>query len=240
MRLNLARALPRSAANGPGERFVLWVQGCPLACPGCWNPDTWAFKRRDLRSVEEVASTILTTEGIEGVTFTGGEPFAQARALAALAERVRAAGLSVFVFTGYDLSELTREEHRALLALTDVVVTGRYIEAERAEGLVWRGSTNQRVHFLSARYSPTDMEGVAEVELHIHSDGGLTVTGFPDAELLTLTLGPRSPLPSQVSHPKLPDAQASPPASQPSQPTQSHPQCTHAPSSTRSTSTTTS
>ena len=53
MRLTLARTLPRSAANGPGERFVLWVQGCPLACPGCWNPDTWAFERRDLRSVEE-------------------------------------------------------------------------------------------------------------------------------------------------------------------------------------------
>ena len=73
MRLNLARTLPRSAANGPGERFVLWVQGCPLACPGCWNPDTWAFERRDLRSVEDLAAVILATEGIEGVTFTGGE-----------------------------------------------------------------------------------------------------------------------------------------------------------------------
>ena len=47
MRLNLARTLPRSAANGPGERFVLWVQGCPLACPGCWNPDTWAFEHAE-------------------------------------------------------------------------------------------------------------------------------------------------------------------------------------------------
>ncbi len=184
MRLNLARTIPRSAANGPGERFVLWVQGCPLACPGCWNPDTWDFERRDLRSVDDLAACIIATEGIEGVTFTGGEPFAQARALTLLAERVRAAGLSVFVFTGYDLAELTRPDHLALLAVADVVVAGRYVEAERATGLVWRGSSNQRVHFLSARYDPIDMEEPGEVEFHLEKDGTLTVTGFPPAEML--------------------------------------------------------
>lgn len=183
-RINIARTISRSVANGPGERFVLWVQGCPLACPGCWNPDTWAFERRDLRSVEELAAVILATEGIEGVTFTGGEPFAQARALTALAARVRAAGLSVFVFTGYDLDELTRPEHLALLAVTDVVVGGRYVEAERATGLAWRGSANQRVHFLSDRYGPADMAEVAEVEFHVDKDGTLTVTGFPAEEML--------------------------------------------------------
>lgn len=189
MRLNLARTLPRSAANGPGERFVLWVQGCPLACPGCWNPDTWTFERRDLRSVEELAAVILATEGIEGVTFTGGEPFAQARALTKLAERVRSVGLSVFVFTGYNIGELTRPEHLALLAVTDVVVAGRYIEAKRTTGLAWRGSVNQQVHFLSDRYGPTDMENVAEVEFHIKKDGTLTVTGFPDTEVLPFPFG---------------------------------------------------
>ena len=179
MRLNLARTLTRSAVNGPGERFVLWVQGCPLACRGCWNPDTWAFTRRDLRSVDELAAIILATAGIEGVTFTGGEPFVQARALTALAERVRAAGLSVFVFTGYDVDELTRPEHLALLAVTDVLVAGRYIESQRAFSLAWRGSANQRVHFLSDRYGPAEMQEVAEVEFHLGADGTLTVTGFP-------------------------------------------------------------
>lgn len=181
MRLNLARTLPRSAANGPGERFVLWVRGCPLACPGCWNPDTWAFQRRDLRSVEDLAAVIVATEGIEG------EPFAQARALTALAARVRAAGLSVFVFTGYDLDELTRPEHLALLGVTDVVVGGRYVEAERATGLAWRGSANQRVHFLSDRHGPADMNEVvevAEVEFHVDKDGTLTETGFPAEDML--------------------------------------------------------
>ena len=184
MRVNLARTVQRSSANGPGERFVLWVQGCPLACPGCWNPDTWAFERRDLRSVEDLAAVILATQGIEGVTVTGGEPFAQARALTELAERVRAAGLSVFVFTGYDLDELTRPEHLALFAVTDVVVAGRYLEAERTFDLPWCGSGNQRVHFLTDRYNPADMTDAANVEFMISVDGTTVVTGFPPRELL--------------------------------------------------------
>lgn len=184
MRLNVSRTLARSAANGPGERFVIWVQGCPLACAGCWNPDTWTFERRNLHQVDSLAAEILAIAGIEGVTFTGGEPFAQARALAALARVVRAAGLSVFVFTGYDLAELTRPEHRALLALSDVAVTGRYVEAARTFDLPWRGSANQQVHFLSRRYGPADMLRAPGVEYHLGSDGALTVTGFPSSELL--------------------------------------------------------
>lgn len=185
MRVNLARTLSRSAVNGPGERFVLWVQGCPLACAGCWNPDTWAFKRRDLREVDELSATILTTESIEGVTFTGGEPFAQARALAEVGRQMRAADLSVFVFTGYELDELTRPEHRDLLALTDVLVAGRYVEAERAVGLPWRGSANQQVYFLTDRYSPADMFETGAAEFLLSADGTLTVTGFPVPGLLT-------------------------------------------------------
>jgi len=184
MRLNLARTLARSAANGPGERYVLWVQGCPLACPGCWNPDTWAFERRDVRAVEDVAASILATEGIEGVTFTGGEPFAQARALAELADGVRRAGLSVFVFTGYELDELSGEGHRALLDRTDVLVTGRYRADERADGLVWRGSANQRVWFLTDRYGPSAMEAAPAVEVYVGRDGSVVVTGFPVAKEL--------------------------------------------------------
>jgi anaerobic ribonucleoside-triphosphate reductase activating protein len=148
-------------------------------CPGCWNPDTWAFERRDLRLIEDVAASILEVEGIEGVTFTGGEPSAQARALTALAERVRVAGLSVFVFTGYELDELARPEHLALLAVTDVVVAGRYVQVERSTGLAWRGSANQRVHFLSDRYGPADLAKAAAVEFHLREDGTLIATGFP-------------------------------------------------------------
>ena len=182
MKLNIARTLHRSAANGPGERFVVWVQGCPLACPGCWNPDTWSFGRRVVRDVDELATEILSVEDIEGVTFTGGEPFAQARALAELARRVRHRGLSVFVFTGYDLAELTSDAAKQLLAVTDVLVAGRYARDQRTIASPWLGSANQRIHFLSDHYRPTDM--TAAVEVRIDRDGALTLTGFPDDEWL--------------------------------------------------------
>ena len=157
----------------------MWVQGCPLACHGCWNPEMWTFERRHMQAVDDLAATILATEGIEGVTVTGGEPFAQARALSVLAKRVRAAGISVFVFTGYNLNELARPEDRALLEETDILVSGRYVEDQCASGLPWRGSSNQKVHFLTDRYSPCDMQEVADIEFHLGADGGLLVTGFP-------------------------------------------------------------
>lgn len=182
MKLNVARALNRSAANGPGERFVVWVQGCPLACPGCWNPDTWSFERRVLRDVDELAAEILSVDGIEGVTFTGGEPFVQARALARLGRTVRNGGLSVFVFTGYDLNELSSNAARELLATSDVLVTGRYVMAERAFDVPWRGSSNQKVHFLTDRYSPTSMRDSPVLEIRINDQGTMSLTGFPDGK----------------------------------------------------------
>jgi hypothetical protein len=104
--------LPLSAINGPGERAVVWLQGCDLRCAGCWNPSSHIFDtghdRR--RPVEEVGAWILACPGIEGVTFSGGEPFQQAPELRQLCEyiRKRKPALSIGVFTGYTLGEVTR------------------------------------------------------------------------------------------------------------------------------------
>lgn len=184
-RVNVARWIPRSRVNGPGERFVVWAQGCGLACPGCWNPDTWDFAPRTLLDVEDLCARILGEQGIEGVTFTGGEPFAQARALAAVARRVRAAGLSVLIFTGHELGELRGRAARALLALADIVVSGRFVLAERDTTLALRGSRNQQVHFLTDRYDPSILDsGGASIELHLDADGAVHATGFPGDDLL--------------------------------------------------------
>jgi anaerobic ribonucleoside-triphosphate reductase activating protein len=134
--------------------------------------------------VDDLVATILETEGIDGVTFTGGEPFAQARALSEVARHLKKAGLSVFVFTGHELDDLSHFDQQRLLEMADVVVAGRYVEAERAAGLVWRGSSNQQVHFLTDRYGPHDMARAPVVEFHLASDGTMTVTGFPVEGLL--------------------------------------------------------
>ncbi|MFM7199195.1 MAG: 4Fe-4S single cluster domain-containing protein [Myxococcota bacterium] len=182
MNLNLARTLSRSAVNGPGERFVLWVQGCPLQCEGCWNPDTWAFTPRQSWSVEALEAEIISQPDLEGVTFTGGEPFAQAQALAALATRVRARGLSVVIFTGYTRAELTSRDAQKLLAQTDLLIAGRYDQTQPLDGRGWRGSSNQQVHFLTERYGPEVLMEATALEIHLYSDGALTLTGFPGQE----------------------------------------------------------
>src|SRR5688572_13333358 len=81
--------LPRSTVNGPGARAVVWLQGCGLRCPGCFNPATHSFDRDRDKTVEEVAERVLACEGIEGVTFSGGEPFQQAGDLRRLCEYIK-------------------------------------------------------------------------------------------------------------------------------------------------------
>lgn len=179
--LNVARWITRSRVNGPGERFVLWLQGCSLRCPGCWNPDTWSHAPRQVLPIDAVLAEV--PHDVEGITLTGGEPFEQDASLVALLDAARARGLSVMIFTGHELDELTREASRAVLARCDVLIAGRYDAARRSIGLGWRGSSNQEVHFLSARYEERDQPTGAEVEVHCAADGSLVVTGFPDAGL---------------------------------------------------------
>ena len=184
--LNVARWLERSAVNGPGERFVLWLQGCPLRCPGCWNPDTWDFAPRQILTAGDLVELVRAVSGIEGVTLTGGEPFAQAESLVPAVRELRRLGLSLMVFTGYEMAELSAPAARELLEMTDIVVAGRYREDEHTEVLAWRGSTNQEVLFLTDRYSESDLRRGAEmrVEAHIGLSGEVTLTGFPEIGLV--------------------------------------------------------
>lgn len=135
-------------------------------------------------SAADLVSSVLQTSGIEGVTLTGGEPFEQAFELTLVAASVREAGLSVMAYTGYELEELTAAAQRSLLRLCDIVVSGRYRQRERTLALGWRGSSNQRVHFLNERYGPASMPDGAECEVHIAADGSVSMTGFPPTALI--------------------------------------------------------
>lgn len=170
----------RSQANGPGERFVVWVQGCPIHCPGCWNRDTWDSAGGQDSSVAELLTEITAGDGLEGVTFTGGEPMAQAEALAELAIACRIRGLSVFIFTGYRQDQLKSPAQLKLWGLADIVVAGPYVQAQRSFEHAWVGSANQQVHFVTTRYSPADQQHAVRAEAHLDPDGTITWTGFPE------------------------------------------------------------
>jgi anaerobic ribonucleoside-triphosphate reductase activating protein len=170
--------VPHSRANGPGVRAVLWVQGCTLACAGCFNPATHARGGRPV-ATDALAERILALgDSIEGVTLSGGEPLQQRPAVADLLRRLRAATtLSTLVFTGYRWSEVTRmAEFPALRRDLDVLIAGRY-EQDRPRGRGLLGSGNQTVHLLSDRYRRADLDGVPAAEVLVGPDGAVTVTG---------------------------------------------------------------
>lgn len=179
--LGLGAFQKRSVVNGPGTRAVLWVQGCPLKCPGCINEEFWDERPRTVVTVTALADRILGISGIEGVTYTGGEPMAQAGALAMLSQRLHAAGLTVVCYTGYTLENLVERNEPGideLLSCVDILIDGPYVR-EQATNLRWRGSRNQRVHFLSQRYqhlAPAVAQEVAEVEM-VLGRNHLTTTG---------------------------------------------------------------
>jgi anaerobic ribonucleoside-triphosphate reductase activating protein len=178
--LKIAAYLPRSRANGPGLRSVVWVQGCPFRCPGCCNPDFLPFAGGRVVAVAEVAAWLLAEDATEGVSFSGGEPFAQAKPLAEVAERVRAAGKGVLVFTGFRAATLHRSANpgvRRLLAAADLLVAGPY-QRDNPSRHPLLASANQELAFLTDRYRAADF-GPRRLEFRIGADGAVTVTGLP-------------------------------------------------------------
>jgi anaerobic ribonucleoside-triphosphate reductase activating protein len=191
--LSVAQIVPVTQAEGPGQRFALWFQGCPLRCPGCCNPEMLPFAGgMSIHLAEVVAQLTIakTQHAIEGITLLGGEPFAHTIGAAALAEAAQEFDLSVMVFTGYHLQELLdqpdRNAHR-LLASTDILVDGPYDREQPETKRRWIGSANQRVHFLSKRYSADDprwrLPNTMEIRLQ---RGEVTVNGFPAPQAVGL------------------------------------------------------
>lgn len=184
--LSVAQMVPCTEAEGPGKRFALWFQGCPLRCPGCCNPEMLPFAGGTQRRLADVLDELRASQerhGIEGITFLGGEPLAHAAGAAALARQARQLGLSVMVFSGYTLAEARQLPDAAvqeLLALTDLLVDSPYIREQPEAKRRWIGSANQQIHFLTDRYRADDpcwqRPNTLEIRLR---DNEVTINGFP-------------------------------------------------------------
>jgi anaerobic ribonucleoside-triphosphate reductase activating protein len=181
--LNIMGYVDESAVNGPGCRAVIWVQGCLRECPGCFNPASWSFEANQLVTVESLVEKILSNDRNQGVTFSGGEPFWQAPALAKLARQVKAAGLSVMSFTGFTLEQLRSQFAPAgaqdLLAELDLLIDGAYVESlaiHSPDSLV--SSSNQRVHVFNPDFYDRLTWASDQIEIHILKNGDRIITGF--------------------------------------------------------------
>ena len=145
--LDLSSLVTDSIVDGPGIRTTVFCQGCPHRCPGCHNPDTWEFGCGTQMPVEEIFRIIRENPLCKGVTFSGGEPFAQAEGFAKLGKLLKQAGYEVAAYSGYTFEQLLSgtPEQKQLLSTIDILIDGPFLEAEKSLELSFRGSRNQRI-----------------------------------------------------------------------------------------------
>ncbi|WOD39461.1 4Fe-4S single cluster domain-containing protein [Nodosilinea sp. E11] len=181
--LNLLGYVNRSEVNGPGCRAVVWVQGCLRACPGCFNPASWSFEPNQIVSVDELVDRIVADPKNEGVTFSGGEPFWQAPALAQIAKQVKLAGLNTMSFSGFTLAQLQSSDAPPgaadLLAQLDILVDGPYLESLAIHDPSSPvSSRNQQVRVFNPDLRDRILWASDQLEVHIFKDGSRLVTGY--------------------------------------------------------------
>ncbi|MBI4450329.1 radical SAM protein [Candidatus Uhrbacteria bacterium] len=177
---------PATRAMGPGVRACLWVRGCPMRCAGCATPEFLAVGRPEHAvTVSEICDRIdraVERDSITGVSFSGGEPFAQAPALARIAEHARSRGLSTLSWSGFTRQHLEGPRalvgNRELLRQLDVLIDGPFVQ-RRANGDPLRGSSNQRIHLLTGRHRLEEF-AQADVEVRLERDGRIVTTGVMD------------------------------------------------------------
>ncbi|UNK72234.1 4Fe-4S single cluster domain-containing protein [Microbacterium sp. H1-D42] len=211
--LRWSRFLPATEAEGPGRRAALWVQGCRVHCPECFNPQLWATRGGVLSDPVTVAAEWVDTAraaGATGITLLGGEPFEQAAALAPIAHAFRDAGMTVMAFSGHTLPDLERwsadrADIAALLDATDLLCDGPYLREHPDTRRPWIGSTNQGIRALTPAHAD-EVRRIASdgrrdtLEVRIGPDGLVSVNGWAsDAALSALfdDLGVRADRPQE-------------------------------------------
>lgn len=191
---SIAQIVERTEAEGPGSRFAVWFQGCPLRCPGCCNPEFLPFKGGEAIAVRTLCQRLRETHEttpLEGVSLIGGEPFSHVESASPFAEFAQSLGLGVMIYTGFTLEALqAMPEAQPLLNATDLLVDGPYIREQPETRRRWIGSTNQRLHFLTKRYDPEDAcwKQRNTLEIRVIRDE-VSINGFPAVDAKGLWKG---------------------------------------------------
>lgn len=186
MKIRINSIIENTKVEGPGNRTCIFVQGCLKECKGCNSPQTWDINGGTEYEIEKLASKILENKTIEGVTFSGGEPLLQSKALYKVGLILKEKDLSIVTFTGFStdvMEDINDANWNNLLSITDILISEPYIEEEKCTDMIWIGSRNQEYHFLSERYK--DLEDKIDslenkVEVRLNKDGSIIVNGMGD------------------------------------------------------------
>lgn len=172
--ISLYGTVPDSIVDGPGLRYAVFVQGCSHHCPGCHNPESQPAEGGTETTLAALLADIRANGLVHDVTLSGGEPFEQPKACAALAAELKRNGYGIWCYTGYLYDDLagraeaarTQQAQREEAGLTgnaltegiaddlavgdlldsiDVLVDGPFVESRKSLELKWCGSSNQRL-----------------------------------------------------------------------------------------------
>lgn len=185
MKISVNKIINNTKVEGPGNRTCIFVQGCLKHCPKCNSPQTWSLNGANEYDVKKLGYSILKNN-IEGVTFSGGEPLLQSKALYELALILRKYNLSIVTFTGYSydlIKKVNDSNWNNLLNVTDILVSGEFIYEKRCIDKLWVGSSNQKIHFLSDRYNEFEKNihtKKNKIEIRLNKNGSITVNGMAD------------------------------------------------------------
>ena len=132
--------------DGPGFRTTIYAAGCPNACPGCHNPQSWDIGNGKPMTTEDIMAVVREDEFAD-VTFSGGDPMFQVEGFTELAQAIKQSSRkNIWCYTGYTFEQLLNNPRQAeLLHYIDVLVDGRFRMDLRDESLRFRGSSNQRI-----------------------------------------------------------------------------------------------
>ena len=149
-KLKIAGIIRESIVDGPGIRFVVFAQGCSHRCPGCHNPQTHDPEGGNWITTDRILEEVAKNPILKGVTFSGGEPFEQPKAMAELAKGVKEMGLDLISYSGYTFEELLEmaeedKDIRYIIEQCRMIIDGRFIQEQKTLALPFRGSSNQRL-----------------------------------------------------------------------------------------------
>jgi len=145
--INVLSVIHDSIVDGDGLRTTIFFAGCPHQCRGCHNPTSWSFDNGERHSIDDLLELVAAAP-LNDVTFSGGEPFQQAKEISLLAKQIKAMGKNLWCYTGYTYEWIIKqgnEDQKNLLSYIDTLVDGPFILELRDTTLSFRGSNNQRI-----------------------------------------------------------------------------------------------
>lgn len=148
MQIRISDIVKESIVDGPGIRFTIFTQGCLHNCKGCHNPQTHSLTDGEMVEIDKIFDDIKKNPLLQGVTFSGGEPFLQPLPLIELAKKIKQIGLDIIIYSGYTYEQIMSnkvEQGEELLKLCDILIDSKFDINKKDLTLKFRGSTNQRI-----------------------------------------------------------------------------------------------